>query len=512
VFVWQERVLGSLGRAWRGKRCRNSGSLRSDPVKEPVATTQSGRVGGFVDEGALAFLGIPYADPPVGALRFKAPAPPTKWAGLREAVEYGPTAPQNEPGWTIIPEPVEPGDDYLNLNIYTPDLSDSLPVFVWIHGGGFTAGCNRSPWYRGTRFARDGVVLVSIGYRLGIEGFLEIDDAPSNRAILDWIAALEWVQSNIANFGGDPSQVTIGGQSAGSAACVYLLTNARAKGLFRRAVCQSGVGDAAMTADTARDLGRRVAQQLGVKPTREELARFTPKELMEAHAALGLPPSFDRGAPQLKPFVDGELVTSAPLAAVRNDVGGDVDVIVGATSEEINGLRFRVPTEDAEQRLEEIALGPDERRLYMEHIGVTEVHEAVGQAMTDYIFRVPASKLLDARATATAKTFGYDFRWPSPVSGVGACHCLEIPFVFDNLDAERVKDGLHGPTPPHDLASDMHRSWVQFVTEGDPRWPPYDIARRRVAIFDSPMGLASDLMGVERELFSRRRKAVQTQS
>jgi para-nitrobenzyl esterase len=482
------------------------------PMREPITTTTSGSVRGFVDEGALAFLGIPYADPPLGKLRFAAPARPTKWAGVRDAIAFGPTAPQSEPGWTIIPEPVEPGDDYLNLNIYTPDTTDSLPVLVWIHGGGFTAGCSRSPWYRGTRFARDGVVLVSIGYRLGIEGFLEIDDAPSNRAILDWIAALGWVQENIASFGGDPSKVTIAGQSAGSAACVYLLTTSRANGLFRGAICQSGVGDAAMTADTARHLGRQLAEQLGVKASRDELARFTPSELMDAHAALGIPQSFDRGAPQFKPFVDGDLVTSAPLAAVRNGAGGDVDVIVGATSEEINGLRFRISAEDVPHRMEEIGLGPEEQRLYMEHVGAKDLHEAAGQAMTDYIFRLPAAKLLDARAIASANTFGYDFRWPSPVNGVGSCHCMEIPFAFDNLDAERVADGLHGPDAPQDLASDMHHSWVQFVTEGDPRWPTYDFERRRVAIFDSPMGLASDLMGVERDLFSRRRETASTQS
>jgi para-nitrobenzyl esterase len=204
--------------------------------------------------------------------------------------------------------------------------------------------------------------------------------------------------------------------------------------------------------------------------------------------------------------VDDDLVTHAPLAAVRDGIGGDVDVIVGATSEEINGLRFRIRPEETEQRFEEIGLGPDEQRRYMEHVGAKDLHEAMGQAMTDYIFRVPAAKLLDARDGATAKTFGYDFRWRSPIEQVGACHCLEIPFVFDNLDAKRVADGLHGPNAPQSLASDMHRSWVQFVTEGDPRWPSYDVERRRVAIFDDPMGLASDLMGVERELFSRGRR------
>jgi para-nitrobenzyl esterase len=476
-------------------------------VKDPIASTLYGDVRGFVDEGALAFLGIPYADPPGGKLRFAAPARPTKWAGVRDAVAFGPTAPQNEPGWTIIPEPVEPGDDYLNLNIYTPDVTDSLPVLVWIHGGGFTSGCNRSPWYRGTRFARDGVVLVSIGYRLGIEGFLEIEDAPSNRAILDWIAALEWVQENISSFGGDPAKVTIAGQSAGSAACVYLLTTPRANGLFHRAICQSGVGDAGMTAETARDLGRRVANHLGVKPTRGELGRFTPMELMDAHAALGIEQSFDRGAPQFKPFVDGELVMSAPLTAVREGAGSDVDMIIGATSEEINGMRFRIDAGEASHRMEQMGLGAEEQSAYINHLGVADAHEAVGQAMTDYIFRLPAAKLLDARANASAKTFGYDFRWPSPMSLAGACHCMDVPFAFDNLDADRVADGLHGPNAPQALADEMHRSWVQFVSEGDPRWPAYDLERRRTLVFDVPSTLVEDPLRVERDLFSRQRKA-----
>src|SRR5688572_28087277 len=182
---------------------------------QPLAPTTSGTVRGFVEDDTKIFLGIPYAAPPVGEHRFLAPAPPASWDGVRDALAYGPTAPQKDPVTTIIPEPVEPGDDFLNLNVFTPDLGAAdLPVFVWIHGGGFVSGCNRSPWYRGTRFTRDGVVVVTIGYRLGVEGFLEIEGAPSNRAVLDWIAALEWVQKNIAAFGGDPSKVTIGGQSA----------------------------------------------------------------------------------------------------------------------------------------------------------------------------------------------------------------------------------------------------------------------------------------------------------
>lgn len=456
------------------------------------------------------FLGLPYAAPPVGDLRFAPPAPPEPWDGVRDALCYGPTAPQPEQGWTIIPEPTEPGADHLNANVYTPDLGGArLPVLLWIHGGGFNAGCNRSPWYRGTRFARDGVVCVSVNYRLGPEAFLEMDGAPSNRAVLDWVAALRWVRENIAAFGGDPGNVTIAGQSAGSAACVFLLTNPDARGLFRRAICASGVADTGMSASTARELAGMVARELGVEPTRDGLARFEPAEILEAHAALGLPPTVDRTAPQFKPFVDGEVIAGPPLRAIHDGVAADVEVVCGATAHEINAMSLRIaPDEDAAVRLlDRFGIGPDERRRYGSHLGVDRAAAIAGQAMTDYSFRVPVTKLLEARAGASARTFGYDFRWPSPMGdAVGACHCLDIPFVFDNLDAERVRDGLHGPTPPQELADLMHGAWVRFCTDGDAGWEPYEPARRAMMAFGAESGVLDDPLGFERELFARSRQ------
>lgn len=475
-----------------------------------LARTTSGVARGFAEEGQLVFLGLPYAAPPVGDRRFAPPAPPEAWDGVRDALRYGPTAPQREQGWTIIPEPTESGDDYLNANVYTPDLGDArLPVLVWIHGGGFNAGCNRSPWYRGTRFARDGIVCVTVNYRLGPEAFLEMDGAPSNRAMLDWIAALRWVQDNVAAFGGDPSNVTIAGQSAGSAACVFLLAAGEARGLFRRAICQSGVADTGMTADTARDLAGKVAANLGARPVRDELARFAPADIIAAHAALDLGPTTDRAAPQFKPFVDGEVVTGPPLRAIRDGAGNDVDLVCGATRHEINALSMRIaPDDDAALRmLERYGLDPEARRRYAEHLGVEDHTTIVGQAMTDYAFRVPVAKLLDARSGARARTFGYDFRWPSPVGAVGACHCLDIPFAFDNLDAERVRDGLHGPNPPQALADLMHLAWVRFCTEGDPGWPPHEPGRRAMMAFEDESTVLDDPLAVERELFARPRPA-----
>ena len=243
-----------------------------------VALTAQGRLRGARDGPALRFLGIPFAESPAAAGRFAAPAAPGRWDGIRDALSYGATSPQPDRGVTLIPEPIIAGDNELNLNVFTPDLGPArLPVLVWIHGGGFFGGCNASPWYRGGPFARDGVVLVSINYRLGAEGFLEVPGAPANRAVRDWVRALEWVQENIAAFGGDPGRVTIAGQSAGGAACAALLGVPAARGLFRGAACMSGAQALMQTPEGVRAVAAQMAGHLGTL-TREAL------EELEAHS------------------------------------------------------------------------------------------------------------------------------------------------------------------------------------------------------------------------------------
>ncbi|MEX2393120.1 MAG: carboxylesterase family protein, partial [Actinomycetota bacterium] len=435
----------------------------------------------------------------------------------------GPTAPQKGPVATIIPEPVEPGDDYLNLNVFTPELgAANLPVFVWIHGGGFVSGCNRSPWYRGTRFAREGVVLVSIGYRLGVEGFLEIDDAPSNRAVLDWIAGLEWVQDNIANFGGDPSNVTIGGQSAGSAACLTTMVNPRARGLVHKVIAMSGTSDSRMPVEAARELSAKVAAQLGAEPTRASLARFTPLELVEAHAAVAGNPfsrdslmsGFDPKAPALRPFADGETIVEHPFRAIAEGRASDIPLIAGSTAEEINGVirmqKGSMDEDTAISALGAMGLVGEKRDRYLDHVGANDPIDGFAQAATDRAFREPLARLLEDRASATtggAPTFAYQFTWGSPLFDgmVGSAHCLDIPFAFDNLDAKGVSDGLIGPDAPQSLADEMHSAWVSFIKTGDPGWRPYTMDDRAVMEFDTPSKITDDALGFTREIFKRPR-------
>ena len=316
---------------------------------EPIVTTEQGKVRGSTENGAVAFLGIPYAAPPVGEGRFGPPQPPERWEGTREAIAYGATALQPDQEFTLIPEPMVEGDNCLNLNVFTPDPGNSgLPVLVWIHGGGFFAGCNASPWYKGEHFARDGVVLVSINYRLGIEGFLSVQDGGVNRGVLDWLAALEWVQRNIEAFGGDPATVTVAGQSAGGVAAALLLSLPRARGLLRRAICMSGPVTLVGKAEQAQETARAVAEDLGMPLTRQSSQRGPDRPAARSPSA----PDADRPRRHARsPGVYGRRAreccrwrpasTGTSSRAIRSRPcalasGASSDLLAGTTTEEFN--------------------------------------------------------------------------------------------------------------------------------------------------------------------------------
>lgn len=230
-----------------------------------------------------SFLGIPFAQAPVGDLRFAAPVPVEPWDGIRDALAFGPTPQRGDPGVTLIPEPSVPGDSTLNLNVTTPAAGDDdakLPVLVWIHGGGFFAGSPASPWYNSPGFARDGVVTVVVSYRLGFDGFGHIPGAPENRGVRDWLCALEWVRDNIAAFGGDPEKVTIAGQSAGGGAVLTLLGMPAAQGLFHGVVSLSGAL-ADVSLPRAREFSQSLAQAAGVSADRDGFASVPEDKLIE---------------------------------------------------------------------------------------------------------------------------------------------------------------------------------------------------------------------------------------
>jgi para-nitrobenzyl esterase len=487
------------------------------PGEDVIAQTAAGRVRGARDGEALRFLGIPFAQSPATTGRFSSPERHRGWDGIRDALTYGGTSAQPDRGVTFIPEPIIAGDNELNLNVYTPDLGAAgLPVLVWIHGGGYFGGCNASPWYQGRSFARDGVVLVSINYRLGAQGFLELPDAPANRAVRDWLLALQWVRDNIASFGGDPAKVTIGGQSAGGGACAALLGAPAARGLFRGAICMSGGASLQQTAAGVRSVAEQLTRELGVPLRKDALDGLTTGTILAAQDAVmarraGGPDPESVGAAlrgmrlPWAPWVDGDIVTEDPWQAAGCADRG-VSMLIGATAHEFNlgWLQQRWVTADMVRTgLARAGVQEDRLEAYLNQHRGRSAAEIVGQGVTDRTIRVPAQELAAAMATGQAAAYVYDFRWPSPVESLHgqACHCLDIPFAFDGLAEPGVRE-VAGDAPPATLASLVHGAWVRFVTDGHPGWDRYDTARRPVMIFGERAETRADPLRLERETWS----------
>jgi para-nitrobenzyl esterase len=485
---------------------------------ESTVTTRYGTVRGQVRDGVASFLGVPYAASPTGPLRFRAPAPPPSWDGIRDAGSLGATPPKPAyaaPFDVLLPEPSLAGDDWLNLNVWTPDPGGAgLPVMVWIHGGAFSNGNSAVPLYDGHAFARDGVVLVSLNYRLGVDGFALLPDAPANRGLLDQIAALEWVRDNIAAFGGDPGNVTVFGESAGAMSVATLLSLPRAQGLFARAITQSGAVQAAADPADAALVAKELGLALGRDATAASLAEVSLPELIRAQVtvrdALAAQPDPGRfGATIVAssmafiPVIDGDLIPVHPLAAITAGAGSGVPLLTGTTTEEFR--LFLVPTGMAgyitEQGLADIlaalGVGPAVAGLYRANRPGASPGDVFAAVLTDRFFRLPALAVAEARAAGPASTHVYEFAWPSPVGGLGACHSLEIPFVFDNLTEEGAAEVL-GPTPPTALADQMHAAWIAFARDGDPGWRAFDDTYP-VMIFDAAGGgVRTDPRGDER--------------
>lgn len=462
----------------------------------PTVTVSQGALRGRGDGGVLSFLGIPYAAPPVGDLRFAAPAPPTQWEGVREALAYGPTAPKGPypPGIDVLlPEPVIAGEDCLNLNVWTPDLGGRLPVLVWIHGGAFVNGSGAVTAYDGSRFARGGVVCVTINYRLGAEGFLLLDGAPANRGLLDQVAALEWIRAEIAAFGGDPDAVTIAGESAGAMSVATLTAMPAARGLFRRVICQSGGGHHVMSAQTARAVTTALAESLGVAPTVEGFRSVPVERLVEAQTALSLritgEPDPERWGEIVtdgmayEPCVDGTVLPTRPVDAMPASTDG-LDVLVGTNADEAtlflvpSGLMDLVTDDLVALTAAASGLGADALAAYRAAQPGASPGELMAALVRDRTFTIPAIRIAEARQGAGLPTYVYAFDWRTPVLGrrLGATHALEIGFVFDTLD-DPAGEPLVGPDPPQQLADAMHAAWVAFVATGDPGWAPYGPGR-----------------------------------
>ena len=310
----------------------------------PEVRASGGTLRGAWEAGVAVFRGIPFAEPPVGELRFAAPRPVRRWDGVREAVSFGPPPPQAAAFGMDRLAPEATGDDWLTLNVWSPEPRPGagLPVMVWIHGGAYAIGMSSLPEYDGGRLARDGgVVVVTFNYRVGIEGFAQIDGAPANRGLLDQIAALEWVRDNIRAFGGDPDRVTVFGESAGAGSVAALLAMPRAAGLFGRAIAQSVQGTF-FSPELAADIASACAAELGLRPTAADLSTVAPARLSAAGDAIGARMAqwahrwgqvAYRSIP-FSPVVEGDILPVTPWQALADGAGRDIDLLVGHTRDE----------------------------------------------------------------------------------------------------------------------------------------------------------------------------------
>jgi para-nitrobenzyl esterase len=469
----------------------------------PEVDTEAGRVRGFWRGGSAAFLAIPFAEPPVGDLRFAAPVPARAWSGVRDATEHGPTAQRTALSEiTLIPEPSVPGESTLNVDVFTPspEVGLGLPVLVWIHGGGYVAGSPASPWYDGRSFNRDGVVTVSVSYRLGFDGFGWIEGAPSNRAVRDWLLALEWVRTNIAAFGGDPARVTVAGQSAGGGAVLTLLGMEAAQHLFARVYSLSGaIGD--VPEAKARGLAHLLAERARVAPTLDGFRSVSEGRLLELQNGLSSSDESDDPLARLAsladgltfgPVLDGDLLRRPTLESLRLGVGADKELVAGATEDEFpigldDGARLLdgLPTAAvlAKAGLREPALA-----AYLEAHHGFSTSRVVQDLLTDRVFRSLALAAADARPDG--RTWLYRFGFVSPTLRA-AIHCIDVPFWFDCLDADHVT-ALTGPQPPQTLAEEVHGAAVRFVATGHPGWPAHSRPQGEVMWFGDPSRVVDD--------------------
>lgn len=471
----------------------------------PEVTTTAGRVRGLWRGESAAYLGVPYAAAPVGDLRFAPPAPHRPWSGTLEATRPGPT-PQRRPfsDHPTIPEPVIPGDEILNLNVFTPapgDREARLPVFVWIHGGAYISGTPSSPWYDGRSFNRDGIVTVNVSYRLGFEGFGwsgSEEEGGLNRGLLDQIAALEWVRDNIAGFGGDPSRITLGGQSAGGTSVLDLLAVPRAQGLFHRATAQSPAVNDIPAAEVIR-ASRTLAGTLGIPCTPAGWGSLSPEQILDVErsgAAYGGYSMFDpptvpdvtatvsalrHGGPVAPtmiwaPAVDGELFPVAVATAAVDGHGVQVPLLVGGTPTEFP-VPTPVPVEKVFADLRAAGVPQPSLDRLEDRVAVTGGQFALSLVLSALQFGVGIVRVADARRgadVAGAGTWLYEFDGRTGPAGLSP-HCSDIPFSFDVTDAPGVTTAS-GTGVPRQLADAMHGDWVRFIRGENPDWPSVEDA------------------------------------
>jgi para-nitrobenzyl esterase len=473
-----------------------------------VIETKSGPLRGTYENGLYVFKGIPYAAPPTGGFRWLPPQPVKPWTGVRPAEKFGSIAPQPEPEFQAPREslPAEPQDeDCLFLNIWTPGLDDKKrAVMVWIHGGGYSLGSGSEPNQpkRYTLSLRGNIVLVTINYRLGPLGFLNLNEitegkipATGNEGLLDQAAAVRWVRDNIAAFGGDPANITIFGESAGAMSVGALLALPAAKGLFHKAVMQSGACTCHSVEEAVKEADKLI-KALGLSGRDfDKLRRVPAQTLIETQHKMWAWKI--RGAP-VEPVVDGKVLPALPLDAVQSGSAKDITIIAGSNLDEgtlFYGMEPRIVNQNEDDLIRRTgrivpekdvpALVEAYRQALAARLGRFPTPGEIYVAITgDSQFRMPGLRMVEAQYKLGKPAYSYLFDFVGTSAGLGSCHSLDVGFVFNSTTRE-----FHGAGPVVDrLTLQMQEAWTAFARTGRPgspslgEWPEYGPQRRTMIL------------------------------
>ncbi|GGE47520.1 carboxylic ester hydrolase [Marinicauda pacifica] len=507
------RLLRSASAAV-GLACLGSACAGASDSGHVLVEAPAGPVRGVTQDGLEIFKGIPFAAPPVGEARWAPPTAMPAWDEAYDATEFGPGCMQ--PGWvsqSIYTDTLPRlSEDCLNLNIWAPAEASGAPVVVWIHGGALVRGANSLSLYDGASYAERGVVFVSINYRLGVLGYLahpelsaeSPDGVSGNYGLLDQIAALEWVEDNIAAFGGDPQNVTIAGESAGALSVTYLMASPLARGLFDKAIAQSAytistpsLSEAAFGAPAAETAGVALAEALGAEDV-ADLRAMDAETLVDAAGRAGYLASGT---------VDGLVLPDQIVSIFDRGEQAPVPVIAGFNEGEIRSLRRLMPPPPADEEAYEAAI----RRGYGElaetalaHYPPSDIEESMLATTRDAMYGWSAERLARDQSEIGQAAYYYYYHHGYPAAeemGLHAFHASELPYMFDNLD--RLSE--HWPAPPDTpdeaaLADAMTDYWVSFArdghpaAEGQPAWPPYSENEAYMLFDDAPRGGRTDLL------------------
>lgn len=475
-------------------------------LAEPVVKAPAGAVRGVEAGGLQVFKGIPYAAPPVGALRWKPPIAAPVWTGVRDALDFGPACPQPKPrAGSIYASPLKAfSEDCLSLNVWAPGKAKKAPVLVWIHGGSLIAGSSAEGMYDGAALAKQGVVVVSINYRLGVLGYMahpelsaeSPDHVSGNYGLLDQIAALKWVRANIGAFGGDPANVTIAGESAGALSVMYLMASPPARGLFHKAIAQSAymvstpqLRDPKFGHVPAETMGAATAAKLGAKSLAElramDAETITTSALMAGFQTFGA--------------VDGKILPKQLVDTFDAGEQARAPILAGFNSGEIRSLRFLAPpppadaaTYEKEIRARYGDLADDFLKLYPS----TDVAESVLLAPRDALYGWTAERLVAKQTEAGAQGYLYYFDHGYPAAeaaGLHGFHASELPYVFGTADKTPPAWPKNPATPAEArLSAAMIGYWTSFArdgvpkADGEPAWKPYGNARAYMAFAEGP--------------------------